>query len=320
MSSLWTPPAPSLTPAQIAASRRITTEELLRSGVLAPERWGKPEAVVTRHFDDGAEIEIRRGRARHNGFAVEKRLRVGPNSVHAMIVHPDGSLTDIGEAPNLLTNIGRDWVADFYGAVSSAGGQGSPATASGATSLTATSTPWTASNLATPQLGLAGKVVFVPITNITTTPVYGLIVSNTTSVLTLDKWWTPDFAGTGTTPSSTAAFVIMPGRGPGALFMALTTDSGAASASDTVLASEISTNGGARAKSTYAHTYGGTTFTLQVVYTITGTLTAIHKMGLFPTSKSGGADPMIFEAVLNQDATVGNGDSLTVTDTVTPSG
>lgn len=283
-------------------------------------RWRKPEVVVTRHRQDGADIEIRRGRGKHNGYAVERRVRLGPNAVFAAIIHPDGSLTPLGESYNLLTNIGRDWWADGFGAKAAAGGQGSPATASSATSITATATPWTASNLATPQLGIAGKVIFVPITNITTAPVYGLVVSNTTSVATVDKWWTPDFAGTGTTPSSTAAFLIMPGTGPGAIFMALTTNSGAASAADTALASEITNNGAARAKATYAHTYGAATATHQVVFSITGTLTAIHKMGLFPTSAAAGADPLIFETVLNQDATVGNGDSLTVTDTITYSG
>nr|MBA2559403.1 hypothetical protein [Propionibacteriales bacterium] len=67
---------------------------------------------------------------------------------------------------------------------------------------------------------------------------------------------------------------------------------------------------------TYAHTAGTSTFTLVKAYTITGTLTAIHKMGLFfhSTASTG---PMVFETVLNADATVVNGDTLTVTETVT---
>lgn len=276
--------------------------------------WTPPRSIVTAHLDDGAMLEIKRG------HRLEKRLRLGPNSVHTMLAHPDGSFEDLGEQPNLLTNIGRDWWADALGGVAAAGGQGSPLTAATATSATATGTPWTASNLATPQLGLAGKIIMVPITGLTTTPVFGLIVSNTTGVLTLDKWWTPDLAGTGTTPANTSAFVILPGRGPGCLFMALTADSGAASASDNSLASEITTNGGARAKATYAHSYGAATLTLSNAFSISGTLTGIHKIGLFPTSKAGGADPMIFETVLSLDATVGNGDTLTPTWTATLSG
>jgi hypothetical protein len=264
-------------------------------------------------------LEILRGH-HVKGAIREQQIRLGPNEVHAFITHADGTITDLGISHNLLTNIGRDWWSDNFGAVAPAGGQGSPATATTATSFTATATPWTASNLATPQLGLAGKVVMFPVTGITTTPVFGNIVSNTTSVATVDKWWTPDFAGTGTTPASTNAFVIIPGRGPGANFMAITTSATAASAADTTLPSEQTTNGGGRARATYAHTYGVATATHIVVFTITGTITAVHKMGLFPCLTSAGADPMIFEAVLNQDATLGNGDTLTVTDTITYSG
>lgn len=273
--------------------------------------WTPPRAIVREHLDDGAMLEIKRG------HKLQQRVRMGPNEVHAMITHPDGSVTDLGLSHNLLTNLGRDWWADALGGVSAAGGQGSPATASSATSLTATGTPWTASNFATPQLGLAGKVVMVPITNLTTTPVFGLIGSNTTSVLTIDKWWTPDFAGTGTTPASTSAFQIIPGRGAGCLFMALTTDSGAAAASDTALTSELNANGAARAKATYAHTYGAGTLTLQNAFSITGTITAIHKMALFTCSTLAATGIPVFVSVLNVDATVANGDTLTVTDTVT---
>lgn len=287
----------------------------------AGELWTPPKSIVREHFSDGALVEIMRGhKAKQRLEKVGKTIRLGPNEVHAYITHKDGTVTDLGISKNLLTNIGRDWWSDSFGASPSVGGQGSPATASSATSLTGTGSVWTASNLATPQLGQAGKVVIVPITNLTTTPVMGLIVSNTTNVLTVDKWWTPDLAGTGTTPASTSAFQILPGRGPGAIFMALTTNASAASAASTALTGEITNNGGARTKATYAHTYGAATATHVVVFSITGTLTAVHRMGLFPTSGAADASPLIFEAVLNQDATLGNGDTLTVTDTITYSG
>lgn len=281
--------------------------------------WTPPKSIVTAHFDDGAMVELRRGH-HAKGAVLERKIRLGPNEVHAFITHPDGTVTDLGISHNLLTNIGRDWWSDCFGASPAPGGQGSPATAANATSFTATGTPWTASNLATPVLGLAGKVVIFPVTGLTTTPVMGIIVSNTTSVATVDKWWTPDLAGTGTTPAGTSAFQILPGRGPGAIFMALTTSATAASATDTALPSEITNNGGARTKATYAHTYGVATATHIVVFSITGTLTAVHKMGLLPSSGAADASPLIFEAVLNQDATLGNGDTLTVTDTITYSG
>jgi hypothetical protein len=270
-----------------------------------------PRAIVTEHLDDGAMLELRRG------FKVQERLRMGPNEVHAFITHPDGSTTDLGVEHNLLTTLGRDWFHDMMGGIVANGAQGSPLTAVSATSATATGTPWQASNFATPILGLAGKVIVVPVTGLTTTPVMGLIGSNTTSVATIDKWWTPDFAGTGTTPASTSAFVILPGRSASPLFMALTTDSAAASAADTALASELTTNGAARSKATFAHTLGATTSTLQVTFAITGAISSIHKLGLLTCSTPTAGGIMVFESVLSADATVGSGDTLTVTDTVT---
>lgn len=267
--------------------------------------------VVT--LDDYTSVQVNRGRRTH------EFVRLGANRVHAIITHPDGSLEDLGVSENLLTNIGRDWLADAMGAKIPAGGAGSPATAISGTSITATGTPWTASNLATPQLGLIGMRVYASVTGVTTPPVYGNIISNTTSVATIDQWWTAT-DGTGTTPSSTCGFIIGAGGPPSVRFMGLTTDSGAASASDTALASEITTNGANRQLAAYAHTYGNSTFTLTKAYSITGTITAIHKGGLFPHNSQTGVGPVVFETVLNQDATVGNGDTLTVTWTVTLSG
>jgi len=264
---------------------------------------------------DIATISIMRGRK------TEQTIRVGTNIVHAFITHPDGTITDLGLSENLLTNIGRDVFHQWIGGAIPAGGAGSPATATSATSFTATSTPWTASNLATPQLGLSGFRAYFPVTNITTAPVYGNIVSNTTSVATIDQWWTAT-DGTGTPPASTNAFIIGAGGISSVRFMALTTDSGAASASNTALTSEIlvgAGNGAHRQLATYAHTMGAATSTLQKAFTITGSLTAIHRMGLF-CHNTANTGPLVFETVLNADATVVSGDTLTVTDTITVSG
>jgi len=281
----------------------------------SPKWVGQGIHVVTKHLDDGAVMRIMRGET------VEKEMRLGPNSVHAFITHPDGSLTDLGESKNLLTNLGRDWWADGLGFKAPLGGQGSPATAADATSISNTGSVWTASNYGTgPQLGLGGMMVVVPITNITTAPVCGLIGSNTTAKAVIDKWWTPDLAGTGTTPAATNAFYIVPGRGAGALFMALTTDAAVANASTTSLTAELNASGAARAKSTFAHSYAAATFTYDNAYSITGTITAIHKMAMFTCSLLAATGIPVFEAVLNVDATVANLDTLTVTDTVTLSG
>lgn len=271
------------------------------------------------HRNDGAHLLLSRERHKSGSLDQVCSVRMGPNHVHAWITHPDGSMTNLGVSRNLLTNIGRDVLSDYIGGAIPAGGGAGPLTAATATTATGTGSVWTASNLATPQLGLAGKRIYCPVTGLTTQPVYGNIISNTTNVATIDKWWT-SADGTGTTPSATAGAIIGAGGIGSVRFMALTTDSGAASASDTVLATEITASGGGRALATYAHTYGAATHTLQKAFSITGTLTAIHKMGLFTALSAAGADPMVFETVLNADATVVSGDTLTVTDTITVSG
>jgi hypothetical protein len=201
----------------------------------------------TRHLDDGAVLDYYRLNPKSGSEEVVRRVRTGPNHVHAWINRPDGSFQDLGVSQNLLTNIGRDWWAQQWGFIGAGVTTASPASATSATSVTVTGTPLTASNLATPQLGVAGLRIWAPVTNITTPPVYGNIVSNTTSVITIDKWWAVDDS-TGTTPASTNAFQIAPGGVAAARFVALTTSASAASASNTALASEITTAGCGRAR------------------------------------------------------------------------
>lgn len=80
---------------------------------------------------------------------------------------------------------------------------GTPATATSATSLTATGTPFTASS-GTVQ-GRQQEVVHT-----TTTPRIGLILSNTTSVLTIPGWLVATTGATGSTPGGTEAFSTRP--------------------------------------------------------------------------------------------------------------
>jgi hypothetical protein len=265
--------------------------------------WTPPVVEVARHFDDGAGLYIRRG------GLIAKRIRLGPNEVHALITHPDGSFEDLGVSYNLLTTVGRDlWAA----------GLGNPTGKDGAlTASSATSATPAGGGLTTDQY--KGWRVFCPVTGLTTAPVYGNIGSNSTTVLTVDGWWigTTDTM-TGATPASTNGYHIQPATI--ARFMGLTTDAAAAAAGDTVLASEITTGGCNRAKATYAHSAAAATYTLSNAFAVTAPFTAIHKMGLFSAANTTAAGVMVFEAVLNQDATVGNLDTLTVTETVTMSG
>jgi hypothetical protein len=264
------------------------------------------EAPFTRlHPCDASVVQVLRGRQ------VVESFHVGPNRVHAVILHKNGDIEDLGVSENVLITSsagGRDMISGATGGVLPAGGQGSPATASSATTLTATGTPWTTNQL-------AGTRIVVPITSLTVRPVYGNVISNTTSVATVDGWWDISTETIGTTPASTSAFIILPGYGP-ARYMALTQDAAAAAAGDTALASEITTGGCARTLAAYAHTLGTGTYTLIKAFAVTATFAAIHKMAMFLVG-TGTAGPMVYESVLNADASVVNGDTLTITETVT---
>lgn len=258
----------------------------------------KPQHEVLQ-VGDHAEISIIRGRR------VEDVIKIGPNMVHAMITHPDGSIDDLGQSHNLITDGGIDWLAYAMGGRAGFGVISSIATASSATSLTGTGTPFTAS-------AHIGQIVIAE--NGTDAPVWGTIVSNTTSVLTVDAWRYGD-GSAGATPGATANFQILPGQAP-ARFMALTENASAASAGNTALTGEITTNGLERALATFAHTASTATFTISKAFSATGSFPAVHRMGIFfhSTPSTG---PMLIETVLNADANLLSGDTLTVTDTVT---
>jgi hypothetical protein len=243
------------------------------------------------------------------------RLVLGPNLVHARIIHgpgrpwdwPDGSIEDLGIAQNLLTNTGRDLVAAAVGAV----GQFTStnvATASSATSLTDTGEAWTTDQF-------KGWTVIAEET--TNTPVYGNVGSNTATVLTIDAWRNNDDSA-GTTPAATANYAIYPTCR--ARYMGLTENAAAASATDTVLTGEITTGGCNRQVATYAHTGGTATLTQSKTFSVTASFPAIHKIGLFTASNTTAAGVMVYEVVLNADANVISGDSLAVTWTLTISG
>jgi hypothetical protein len=104
----------------------------------------------------------------------------------------------------------------------------------------------------------------------------------------------------------------------GAGFIGLTTDTAAANAADTSLASEITTNGLARADaSTKTHTSGTNVSTIQNTFTASGAFTAVHKAALFNAAGPPVNGTMVHEAVLPSDVTLASGDSVQITWTVT---
>lgn len=266
--------------------RRWTERELL------------PRVAIREDMAYGDVVVAQVMRGRH----VAETIKWGPNMVHALIAHPDGSYEDLGLSHNLLNTDGRDLIAAAMGA---AGPAANTATGSSATSLTDTGEAWTTDQF-------KGWTVYAE--ESTNNPVFGNIGSNTATVLTVDAWWGPNDAAE-TTPAATCDYIIIPTCRP--RFMALTENASAAAAGNTALTGEITTGGCARALTTYAHTNDAATLTLQKAFSVTASFPAIHRMALLTCSTLTAAGIMVFESVLNADANVVNGDTLTVTDTVT---
>jgi hypothetical protein len=241
------------------------------------------------------------------GYKAIDRFKIGPNMVHAVVIHPDGSYDDCGLSHNLITtanNGGRDQAANMLGGALGFGVSGTIATASSATSLTATGTPFVAS-------AYIGQIVVAE--ESTNAPVHATIVSNTSSVLTVDAWRNGDDSA-GNTPGSTANYHIIAGSAP-ARYIALTENASAPAAGDTALTGEITTGGCGRALGLYAHTLGASTYTLSKTFSVSSTF-LIHRAGLFPVSTAS-SSVIAFSTALNADASVISGDSLAVTWTVT---
>lgn len=250
---------------------------------------------------DGAVIHLDRG------YSFSESVRLGPNEWHWLVIHADGTTTDLGIVPNLLTNTGRDLWDEHFGQRPIKEGA---LTASSATSATPAGGGMTVD-------AYKGWRVYCPVGALTTAPVYGNIGSNSATVLTIDQWWNAA-DGAGTTPAATNGYMVVPSSTP--RFMGLTENAAAASATNTLLTGEITTGGCNRQLATFAHTAGTSTYTASKTFSVTATFPAIHRGALFTAMNTTAAGIMTFEAVLNADASVINGDSLAVTATITTTG
>lgn len=203
---------------------------------------------------------------------------------------------------NLRTTAGIDWQALAMG-----GG------AVNATYATGTAASVTATTLTLPTSGAPGSTSAFNGCIVVMGGAWAVVLSNTNAsppVLTLDMWHSPTApASTATTPSA-GTYVILPGNAP-IQYLALTSDSGSPAVGDTTLASELTTNGFARAYGTYAHTGGTANFTLSKTFSCTGGSTTINKEGVFTAQNgSGGGDVMAFESAEPSPPTLISGDSL----------
>lgn len=194
----------------------------------------------------------------------------------------------------------------------------------------ATSTPWTVTPASSPvwtvstssNLGTAN--VWTGYIVVAATGVYGVVISNTATALTVDRWVNPanPTGAAGTTPVANTSFVIIPGNAS-AFVMALTnTASFTPVHGDTTLSGEQSANGLGRLYGTFAHTFSASS--TNNTYTLTGTWTysgsgavTLSGIGVFDAIGAS-TGTMLFETALSATATVtASGDALTVTQTVT---
>lgn len=198
-----------------------------------------------------------------------------------------------------------------------------------ATTLTGASGLPTATSSAG-NTGLQGKICYV--TNATVTnSVFGVIVSNTSSAITVDQWYAVPVTGSsGTTPAnSSGTATILPG-GTWAWWVALSTNSAAAVATDvtrtadglwadgttSATASELTASGMARA---YCGQGGSTAPTIpgsgQTQFNHTWTysgasLVTVYKVVLFNSLAFAGTIPLL-ETLLNAAASVAtSGDTI----------
>jgi hypothetical protein len=166
--------------------------------------------------------------------------------------------------------------------------------------------------------GLAGQIVAVgPNSSGTGATVYGVIVSNTATVLTVDQWYNPasTTGAAGSTPNATGNYQILPGQNP-APWLAVTQNATAPSSADTTLTAELTTADWARSVGTYAHTAAATTYTLVHLWTSTTTVT-INKEAVFGACNTTGGGVMPFESAEPSPPTLVSGDTLNQTVTVT---
>lgn len=245
----------------------------------------------------------------------------------------------IVDTTNLRLNVGRDQLqriqmfGDFGTGLNGLAATGT-ATAATATTYTAAAAAFPTATSAAGNAGLQGHLVFIANSIASfafVNPVFGVILSNTATVLTVDQWYAiPVTGAAGTTPTTTAAApLILPGAGP-LWWAALSTSSAAAAAGDVTrtadglwgdgtgggAATEQTTNGLARAyighgSGTAPTISGAANYTYAHTWTYTGSsLVTIPKIVLYNSLAAAGTIPLL-ETLLSAQASVNtNGDTI----------
>lgn len=255
--------------------------------------------------------------------ASRRALESGTHSHWQRVVTPRGGKARRTPWVHNLTTTTASGYTNAYDWLAKAMGNGpsgafadaaSAATSTGATSLTKST-----ASFPTAGQGLAGCIVVAgPNSSGTGSKVYGIIVSNSSTVLTVDQWYDPTSTSgaAGTTPNATASYVILPGQNPAA-WLAITASSFTPATSDTTLSGELATNGFTRAVATYAHTAAASTYTLVHLWTCSGGSTQINNEAVFGACNTTGGGVMPFESAEPSPPTLVSGDTLQNTVTIT---
>lgn len=233
----------------------------------------------------------------------------------------DGNITFKGEQhPNLRVNTGNDWQAGCMTGSSNKGESGT-ATATSATSLTNTGASFPTSAVINGATGgYAGQIIAVgPNASGTGSTVYGVILSNTGTVITVDRWVDAGSPFTaGTTPNATGKYQVLPTYAP-LWYLALSSTSITPAAADTVLSGELTSGGFARANyTTRTHTAASSSVSLANTFTASSTQT-INSEALFSATGTAGvataanAGVMGFENSEPNPPTLVSGDTLAQT-------
>lgn len=235
---------------------------------------------------------------------------------------------------NLQLRAGRDrlMIPSMFGdAGASLNGLVVAYTGTTATTLTGASGLPTATSAAA-NSGLQGHVVIVPNATVANT-VLAPILSNTATAITVDQWYAiPVTGAAGTTPANSAGTAyVLPGGSHWLPWIALSTDTTAAAATDAepggaTFTGEQTASGLARAYAGQGGatapviTPGTTTSTIALAHTWTYTgsgAVTLAKVLLYNAASATG-NLISFETLLNAQATVTtNGDTLQVTWTMT---
>jgi hypothetical protein len=225
---------------------------------------------------------------------------------------------------NLRTDSGDDWQAGIMAGAPARVGESGTATSTGASNLTNTGAAFPTTVDVTGATGsYAGHIVACgPNAAGAGSTVYGVIVANTATVLTVDRWvdaGSPFAAGT--TPNGTCKYQILPGHAP-AWWLALSTTAITPAVTDTVLSGELTSGGFSRTNATTrTHTVAAATYSLSVTFTATATQT-INAEAVFTAAGVGGVGSaatsgiMVFENTEPNPPTLVSGDTLAQTVTV----